>query len=387
MSGFYELQAPTHWAAPPEPWSSTTLDDVETCPRRWQLLRSRWGDHERFPIRQHPAAIEGQIVHEALDRLARACGQRGNPGFGTPGFSEAATEADFFGGFAKAVVDWQERLAHHPRPGPPFRLRTSPLELVNRAVRLFKEQYQPGAGSPAGTTKGQSPGPVDLAALVHTKGALSEVRLRHPELPFVGVLDRVFCARDGVEVVDFKTGNASDAHREQLLRYAVLWWRTTDVAPARVTVQYLDGSQTWTVDTPTLVGLEERLAARIAALTDLLATHPAPAAPGTTCRWCSVRARCAQGWALGEEAARADGRGDAELIVASTPSEHGFLARGASGAEVAVVHEASVAGLVPAVGVGQVVRVVDGVRREKGKELELKAWTEVFVVGEPDTCQ
>jgi hypothetical protein len=40
---FYELQAPTEWAVPPSSWSSTTLDDVETCPRRWQLLRSRWG--------------------------------------------------------------------------------------------------------------------------------------------------------------------------------------------------------------------------------------------------------------------------------------------------------------------------------------------------------
>ena len=47
---FYELQAPTAWADPPSTWSSTSLDDVEACPRRWQLLRSRWGDFERFPV-------------------------------------------------------------------------------------------------------------------------------------------------------------------------------------------------------------------------------------------------------------------------------------------------------------------------------------------------
>ena len=57
---FYELQAPTAWADPPSTWSSTSLDDVEACPRRWQLLRSRWGDFERFPVRPHPAAIEGR---------------------------------------------------------------------------------------------------------------------------------------------------------------------------------------------------------------------------------------------------------------------------------------------------------------------------------------
>ena len=101
---FYELQAPTAWADPPSTWSSTSLDDVEACPRRWQLLRSRWGDFERFPVRPHPAAIEGQIVHEALDRLTRACGQRGNPAFGSAEFSAALTDADFFPGFARAYA-------------------------------------------------------------------------------------------------------------------------------------------------------------------------------------------------------------------------------------------------------------------------------------------
>lgn len=104
----YELQEPTEWANPPITWSSTTIDDVEACPRRWQLLRSRWGEHERFPERAHPASIEGQIVHDALDRLTRACGQRGNPAFGSAEFTAALTDADFFPGFARAIAEWQQ---------------------------------------------------------------------------------------------------------------------------------------------------------------------------------------------------------------------------------------------------------------------------------------
>ncbi|MCA9639695.1 MAG: hypothetical protein KC492_03345, partial [Myxococcales bacterium] len=59
---FYELQEPTAWAVPPSIWSSASFDEIEECPRRWQLMRSRWGDFECFPVRLHPAAIEGQIV-------------------------------------------------------------------------------------------------------------------------------------------------------------------------------------------------------------------------------------------------------------------------------------------------------------------------------------
>ncbi len=381
MSSLYELQAPTEWAAPPEVWSSSSLDEVGACPRRWQLLRSRWGDHERFPVRAHPAAIEGQVVHDALDRLARACGQRGNPAFGTIAFMEAAAEADFFGGFANAVADWQERLARHPRPGPPFRLRTTPQELANRAIRLFREQYRPGAGDGRAAAASVGSGAVQLAGLLRARGALSEVKLRHPSLPFLGVLDRVQLTGEGAEVVDFKCGKASEKHRTQLMRYALLWWRVTGETPTRVTAQYLDGRQSSDVGEAALVEEERSIAEAIAALTDHLSGRPGSARPGPGCAWCPVRARCDDGWALGEENARSEGRGDAELTVVGQPGPHGFLCRDGVGGEVAVVHEAAVAPLVPAVGVGQVVRVVDGVRKEKekGKELEIRAWTEVFV--------
>lgn len=378
MTSFYTLKEPTAWAAPPHPWSSTTLDEVEACPRRWQLLRSRWGEHERFPVRPHPAAIEGQIVHEALDRLTRACGKRGNPAPGSALFAEAIAEADFFTGFARAVADWQASLAHHPRPGPPFQLRVNPQELANHAVRLFREQYRPVPGTDARTVEKAPEQPVDLGALLRRKSALSEVRLRHPKLPFIGVLDRVSRAGDGVEVVDFKTGRTRETHRRQLLRYAVLWWRATGDVPVRVCAQYLDGVQTWNVETSTVEAAEEDLKAQLAVLTAILKAQPAAAVPGAGCRTCPVRARCADGWTRAEEDARAAARVDVELIVVSVPGRHGFLARDTASIEVSVVHETAVAPLVPAVGVGQVIRVVDGVWREKGKELEIKAWTEVY---------
>lgn len=377
---FYQLQAPTEWVEPPTAWSSTTLDEVEACPRRWQLLRSRWGEHERFPLRPSPAAIEGQIVHDALDKLTRACGQRGNPAFGSAEFAAAAADAGFFGGIPLSVIDWQKRLEAHPRPGPAFRLRATPEDLTNRAVRMFREQYKSEGGAARRAVERETTAPVDVKSLLLSKRVLSEVQLKHPTLPFLGILDRVQIASDGVEVVDFKTGKPTEKHRRQLLRYALLWWRTTHDVPVRISAQYLDGVASWPVALGELTKVEAELGRKMRHLTDTLLARPAAAKPGAGCHACPVRARCADGWDLGEEAAIADGRGDAELVVTAKAGEHGFLGRSRAGVEIAVVYEAALEKLVPDHGDGQVLRVLDGVWKEKRSQLEIKAWTEVFVV-------
>lgn len=377
---FYELQAPTAWAEPPLMWSSTSVCEVEACPRRWQLLRSRWGDLSRFPERPNAAAIEGQIVHKALDRLTRACGQRGNPSFGSPLFSEALIDAEFFPGIARDVDEWRGRLQFHPRPGPAFRLREGAEDLANRAVRMFREQYKPDAQAVSRSAERVDERPIDLAALLKRRGALSEIKLTHPNLPFLGILDRVQATGEGVEVIDFKTGKPSNDHRQQLLRYALLWWRTTGNAPTRVSAQYLDGVASWPLTVSALEEIEAGLVRLLPLLRDAISAHPAPAKSGPSCAFCPVRARCADGWIVGEEAAVVDGRGDVELIVGAKAGEYGFLARTHFGADVSVVYETAIARLLPDLAEGQVIRVIDGAWTEDRAQLELKAWTEVYLV-------
>jgi len=371
---------PTAWADPPSTWSSTSLDDVEACPRRWQLLHSRWGEFERFPVRLHPTAIEGQIVHEALDRLTRACGQRGNPTFGSAEFAAALTDADFFPGFTRAVGEWQQRLSVHPRPSPAFRLRASVEELANRAVRMFREQYKPDGRVASLSAERATDMPADLKAFLKRKRVLSELKLTHPKLPFLGILDRVQSQGQEVEVVDFKTGRPSDKHRAQLLRYALLWWRRTGDTPVRVKAHYLDGVESWPVTQAVLQDVENDLQNRLPLLTDALSTRPALAKSGAGCHSCPVRARCEAGWAVGEEAALVNGRGDVELFVAGKAGQHGFHARTRTGTETAVVFEASVGKHLAGWGEGQVIRVIDGVWGGAQTQLELKSWTEVFLV-------
>ncbi len=151
-------------------------------------------------------------------------------------------------------------------------------------------------------------------------------------------------------------------------------------APARVTAQYLHGVESWAVTQGTLEGVEADLAKKLPLLSAAFSAHPAAANPGADCYTCAVRAHCAAGWPIVEEAALVDGRGDAELIVKTQVGEHGFLARSRTGTEIAVVYEAPVAKLVPEYVDGQVLRVLDGVWKEKHTQLELRAWTEVFFV-------
>ncbi len=377
---FYELQAPTSWADPPAMWSSTSFDEIETCPRRWQLLRSGWGSLDRFPVRPHPAAVEGQIVHNALDRLTRACGRRGNPLFGSAEFEAALSDAAFFPGFARAVTEVQLQFATHPRPGPVFRLRASAEELANRAVRMFREQYKPAGLVTLKAAERVTDTPADVNGLLRQKQALSEVKLTHPFLPFLGILDRVQHTGEGVEIVDFKTGKRSARHQHQLLRYALLWWRKTGDMPIRVSAQYFDGILSWPVTSEALESVEADLTMKLRLLTDTLAEHPAVAKPGPDCRSCQVRARCSAGWSIGEDAALSDGRGDVEVVVKANAGGHGYIACARNGAEIAIVFDSSVAKLLSDYVDGQVLRILNGVWKERRTQLEIKAWTEVFVV-------
>ena len=112
-------------------------------------------------------------------------------------------------------------------------------DLANRAVRMFRAQYKPDGDVASHVAERPKEALVDVMALLRKRRVLSEVKLTHPGLPFLGILDRVQLTGEEIEVVDFKTGKPSDKHHTQLLRYALLWWRTTGDAPARVTAQYL----------------------------------------------------------------------------------------------------------------------------------------------------
>jgi PD-(D/E)XK nuclease superfamily len=250
-------------------------------------------------------------------------------------------------------------------------------------VRLFREQYRPGGrrtlhAKPGGDLEADS-----VLLRLRRDGALSEVRLEHPALPLAGILDLVFLEEpSAVVIVDFKTGVAKDTHNDQLLVYAILWWRVTGQLPARIELQYLNDGWGETVSKADLERVERKIGKEIKSAVEALAQQPAPARPARDCARCPVRARCDDGWRYAEPAGAPTGRtADCEFTLSSAPTPTGFSARRRDGRNVSVVYDFAAGKTLLTLTTGSRLRLVDAVvAAEEGKTLEIRAWSECYLL-------
>lgn len=344
-----------------------------------------------LPARMHPAALEGQIVHAALDLLSRSLGRCGRPPIGSPIFQKALQACDFWVFFARKIKTWNHRLAEHPKAGPYFLLRVNPRELANRTIRLFRECYC------AANTTSNIPAPsmqsVDVLSpasmmppldLLISKRVLSEFKLQHPSLPFMGVLDLVSMDDTSrISIVDFKTGKIQPVQRTQLRFYAVLWWRCTGVAPSRIAIQSLEDKWETDISEPDLISAEREMAANIENAIKKLSIRPAIVFPGKECSNCPVRAKCDEGWGFYQRIGKIaeSGIADMELTVKTTPVPNGFLGLEGGDREISVVYKESVGKSFPMLVKDQRVRLVDAIMQNSCKEVEIRPWTEIYWLG------
>ncbi len=378
----YELHVPTAWAKAPERFSYSSLQAIEACPRKWQLLNSTWGAFGRFPQRSHPKAIEGSIIHEAIERLVKTLGHHGMPSIGTQEFQRALEDCEFWAYFGAEIERYNKKLAEHPRCGPAFTLRTPPRELANQAIRLFRSQYKPLDGPPLPVQTSSGNGEQkDLKNLLEALGALPEAEVSHPSLPFYGVIDLVEANDGETRIIDFKTGKKKEHHLQQLEYYAVLWWRYSGEAPKRIAIQYLNDRLEREISEENLQASEEGLKRRIGLAKKLLSESPSEARPSDGCKLCPVRARCEEGWTAYQASMGAipAGIGDIALVVSTNPSSTGFLGK-VGRKETSVVYPSALGDHLPELEVGNQLRIVDAVFSEEGKTVEIRPWTEVFLV-------
>ena len=388
----YWLRGPTAWAGPPDVFSFSSLRDIEQCPLKWQLLRSQYGDLSGFPARPNPAAVEGEIVHEVVERLFKAMGLAGFPAPGTERFRATAAAFGVLGA-VRALVDAHEQaVAAHPRGGG-FRLRSSAAELANRAKRLFRAEYTSDS-APLPRSETPTVGPTvpaatapDPAALLESRGVLSAVWLRHPRIPYVGVVDLVHGTRTAPVIVEFKTGAPNVLHRQQLIAYALLWWRRTGQLPVSAQLRYPARSEAISPCEGDLASLEGELEARITSLQDVLSRSPGEARPGEYCRLCDVRQFCDAYWAERARAVLPLGRRsggawlDVELIVTGTAGASGLDAVSLDGMGVPLLFAEERAIVHGPFEDGEVLRVLSGRVSDDGSALEVTRASEVFHVG------
>ncbi len=388
-TSIYRLKGPTSWPDPPVRFSFSSLTAIDVCPLQWQLKHARYDEMERFPARPHPAAVEGDIVHRALDSLFKALSLAGLPEIGTATFREEVARVDVKRVVERLLTEHEARLSGHPR-GVGFRVRVSPQELVNRVIRLFRAEYSRAVVEPD-RERADRPvsAPAELSGkemleLLQFRGALSELGIEHPMLPFVGIIDLVRAEDGAVVILDFKTGQSKPAHETQVLVYGVLWWRKAGRPPDRVQVRYPGDARVLAVDARTLADEERKLKQRIEEVASTLANPPAAGCIGEHCRYCDVRQFCDAHWgAQPEELSAPKGRAgktiDVELIVDGTPSSNGFSARTRKGSSTCtVVHSSDGAKVHGPFVDGEALRILNGRLAESGETLELMPWTEVF---------
>lgn len=286
MHPLFWARTPAKGPGLPRHWSYSALASWRACPLQWYLARSKYDaiSGPGYPPRPTASAILGQVVHAALQKFASSTNK-----------STASTNGD-----GEARVDFPIRMSirkeleaalgeiEHTNPrGDASNIRAQ-IDLDD-CVNLFKRLVVRLPKQTGGIAHGNLPQGQPTAS-----GVELWVELDDP--PILGRLDIV--SQGGI--VDFKTGEASSQHAEQLNFYAVLWWLRTGVPPLSLELVYARPPRTESIPIPSLGDLRqirENLKAEIIEATQtLLRGTPDPKPNSITCERCNVRQICGAYW-------------------------------------------------------------------------------------------
>lgn len=335
------------WPRPPAMWSFSSLEEAETCPRRWALRRASYPNlwtRNGYPPRPSVAGLLGEIIHRALQEILLAMDRAGCVSVRDPAAVAVLRDLGGYSGLAQRLVDEQlSALEINPRlpevlPTYRRRLRAAVPDVRMRVQEMISRidfQAPPAnAGGTAGTASGRLP---------LLPGSYAELELRSTDLGFAGRVDMLSLTDDGCSIVDYKTGDPSPTHSEQLRTYAVLWHRDSELNPGRTRVCSLTASYAHrdvVVDPPSDADLDllaAGLVDRASAAASAIEERPPDARPGPeACRHCDVRQLCPEYWATQPDPADAVTAGefiDLEATVVARNGARSWTVRDARSAE------------------------------------------------------
>jgi hypothetical protein len=279
------------------------VSQIEACPRQWSLEHADYSDRGLgvgYPSRPSVPALLGRAAHCALDRVAKAL-----DGTGSSAVEAIVSGLRSLGGLTKVIEKCVStelvRLRSNPRVerqleglahllgqrAPELRLLVQ-MALSDRATqgqRLHHVERKRGARGP-------------LAYGYH-----AEVELSPSSLEWFGYADAIRLTPDECEIIDYKTGERSPRHEEQLRLYALLWARDSVLNPSgrlasRLLLVYPDGRfEIPAPDDAELRLREEALTTQQAAAIGAIRGDPPQAIPSAAvCRYCDVKALCSDYW-------------------------------------------------------------------------------------------
>jgi len=261
-----------------------------------------WGGRG-YPPRPAFAAFVGTVVHRCLELLLTAFHDRGCPSITDPVAVEVIRG---LGGYSRLVesvvkeelatlkgnpraVDLEQDFARQlAKDGPRIR------QLVQMAIS--RAQFVPvGDNSEIG-----SEGPDGTGI---TRGSHTEVELRDGDLRVMGRADLITLGESGCTITDYKTGEPSEGHADQIRLYGLLWNRDQRVNPDQIPIASLlvaYATHDESVEVPSeaeLATLAAQITSRIEATEEELDLRPPPARPDPEiCRFCDVRHLCDDYW-------------------------------------------------------------------------------------------
>ncbi len=325
----WTVTAPTKWSGTPSEMSVSTQAEIAECPRRWALSTAEytgvWGGRG-YPPKLQLAAVEGSIVHLALEIITKEITRAGVPSLNDP---QATQVLRHLGGYTRVVEYCVDRILRrytdNPRAAPMMehaqRTLRGKVPTLRRRVQsmLTRVRLQGGAQPASKAEKKES----EVARSALANGTYAEMELRAKSIGWKGKVDLLAITDDACAITDFKTGAPDDAHGFQVRVYATLWRLDDELNPSgrmidRLTLSY----EKYDVEVPTpstreIDDLRNELLARQKACEAALAS-PMPAAhPSTeTCRYCGVRQLCDAYWTGSTQGVSEDGRyGDIEMTL------------------------------------------------------------------------
>jgi len=296
---------PDQWPPPPSVMTFTRLAEIEACPRRWALDSAEYPEvwnKSGYPPRPNIRAIEGSVIHAAVERIIQELVKGGCPSLQQPAAVNALRS---LGGLTAIVTECIEQMLERFSDNPRLRglkefmarsLRAKLPHLRPRVQTLLASMRLPTLHGIGGRGRYQS-----RRAL--SQGAFAEIELRGEQIGWKGKFDLLIITADACEITDFKTGTPDPNHQFQMEVYALLWSLDRELNPdarsvTKLTLAYSDKD----IDVPTLSPdkLEEFQtqvrqrgdAARLACV-----TNPPKALPGIdNCPYCTVRHLCTEYW-------------------------------------------------------------------------------------------
>lgn len=328
----------------PSVWSYSSLRQAEACPRQWVLARSRYPDlwdGYGYPTIPAFAALSGEIVHRALERILTALVSGGCT---DPSAPEAVSVMKELGGYSNilksAAEDVMDGIESNPRSAS--RVHEYRRQIGQR-ISEMRQQTQSlviRADLAESGVRGLGAAPVAPAALPN--GTYAELGVSSQSLRFGGRMDLVKVADGCVQITDFKTGKPDPHHHDQLRVYEVLWEQRDGAAAADLHVSalvlaYGDGDERYDALAPDLLDeATQALARRIdTAAESVLEPQPAAQLGDETCGFCNVRHLCDPYWEWVGHLPVSEGLFDVEAEITGvngprswmfrSTSEHGIL--------------------------------------------------------------